>query len=88
MNEPKKDRLKEITDGLEQGIKDLFSSEKYADYLRTVSNFHNYSFNNILLIQSQKPNATHVAGFNKWKDKFNRYVKKGEKGIKIIAPVI
>ena len=88
MNEPKKDRLKEITDGLEQGIKDLFSSEKYADYLRTMSNFHNYSLNNILLIHSQKPNATHVAGFNKWKDKFNRYVKKGEKGIKIIAPVI
>ena len=88
MNEPKKDRLKEITDGLEQGIKDLFSSEKYADYLRTMSNFHNYSLNNILLIHSQKPNATRVAGFSRWKDKFNRYVKKGEKGIKIIAPVI
>lgn len=88
MNEPKKDRLKEITDSLEQGIKDLFSSGKYAEYLRTMSNFHNYSYNNILLIHSQKPNATLVAGFNKWKDKFSRYVKKGEKGIQIIAPVV
>ena len=88
MNEPKKDRLKEITDSLEQGIKDLFSSGKYAEYLKTMSNFHNYSYNNILLIHSQKPNATLVAGFNKWKDKFSRYVKKGEKGIQIIAPVI
>ena len=88
MNEPKKDRLKEITDSLEQGIKDLFSSGKYAEYLRTMSNFHSYSYNNILLIHSQKPNATLVAGFNKWKDKFSRYVKKGEKGIQIIAPVI
>ena len=88
MNEPKKDRLKEITDSLEQGIKDLFSSGKYAEYLRTMSNFHSYSYNNILLIHSQKPNATLVAGFNKWKDKFSRYVKKGEKGIQIIAPVV
>lgn len=88
MNEPKKDRLKEITDSLEQGIKDLFSSGKYAEYLRTMSNFHSYSYNNILLIHSQKPNATLVAGFNKWKDKFSRHVKKGEKGIQIIAPVI
>ena len=88
MNEPKKDRLKEITDSLEQGIKDLFSSGKYAEYLKTMSNFHNYSYNNILLIHSQKPNATLVAGFNKWKDKFSRYVKKGEKGIQIIAPVV
>ena len=88
MNEPKKDRLKEITDSLEQGIKVLFSSGKYAEYLRTMSNFHSYSYNNILLIHSQKPNATRVAGFNKWKDKFSRYVKKGEKGIQIIAPVV
>ena len=88
MNEPKKDRLKEITDSLEQGIKDLFSSGKYAEYLRTMSNFHSYSYNNILLIHSQKPNATLVAGFNKWKDKFSRHVKKGEKGIQIIAPVV
>ena len=89
MNEqPKKDRLKEITNSLEQGIKDLFSSGKYAEYLRTMSNFRSYSYNNILLIHSQKPNATLVAGFNKWKDKFSRYVKKGEKGIKILAPVI
>ena len=88
MSEPQKDRLKEITDSLEQGVKDLFSSGKYAEYLRMMSNFHNYSFNNVLLIHSQKPDATLVAGFNKWKDKFSRYVKKGEKGIQIIAPVV
>lgn len=88
MDESKKDRLKEITDGLEKGIKDLFASGKYAEYLKTMANFHNYSFNNVLLIHSQKPDATHVAGYNKWKDKFKRYVKKGEKGIQILAPVI
>ena len=81
-----KDRLKEITDSIEQGIKELFQSDKYIDYLRTMSRFHRYSLNNTLLISMQKPDATHVAGFNKWRDQFSRNVKKGEKGIKIIAP--
>ncbi len=81
-----KDRLKAITDSIEKGIKEVFESGRYAEYLQVMSRFHNYSFNNTLLIYMQKPDATHVAGFNKWKDKFGRSVNKGEKGIKIIAP--
>lgn len=81
-----KERLKEITDSIEAGIQELFQSEKYMDYLRTMSRFHKYSFNNTMLIHLQKPDATLVAGFNKWEQKFNRHVKHGEKGIKIIAP--
>lgn len=83
---PNKDRLKEITASIESGIQDLFQSEKYAQYLRTMSRFHKYSVNNTMLIYMQKPDATLVAGFNKWKDQFERNVVKGEKGIKIIAP--
>lgn len=81
-----KDRLKEITASIEDNIKDLFQSEKYAQYLRTMSRFHRYSANNTMLIYMQKPDATLCAGFNKWKNQFERNVKKGEKGIKIIAP--
>lgn len=81
-----KDRLKEITDGIEQGIKELFTSEKYMQYLRTMSRFHRYSVNNTMLIYMQRPDATLVAGFNKWRDQFSRNVMKGERGIKIIAP--
>lgn len=81
-----KDRLKEITDNIENGIKELFESEKYKNYLRTMSRFHKYSVNNTMLIYMQKPDATVVAGFNKWRDQFGRNVLKGEKGIKIIAP--
>ena len=81
-----KDRLREITDSIEQGIKDLFESEKYRQYLRTMSRFHRYSVNNTLLIAMQRPDATRVAGYNKWRDQFGRYVRKGEKGIQIIAP--
>jgi len=81
-----KDRMKEITDSIEQGIKDLFQSDKYTEYLRTMSRFHRYSLNNTLLIAMQRPDATLVAGFNKWRDQFGRSVKRGEKGIKIIAP--
>lgn len=81
-----KDRLKEITDGIEQGIGELFQSDKYMQYLRTMSRFHTYSVNNQMLIFMQKPDATLVAGFNRWRDQFERHVKKGEKGIKIIAP--
>lgn len=86
VSENQKDKIKEITDKLEAGIKDLFSSEKYIEYLQTMSKFHNYSFNNTLLIMFQKPDASAIAGYNAWRDKFNRQVKKGEKGIKIIAP--
>ena len=81
-----KDRLASITDSIEAGIKDLFRSEKYRQYLTTMSRFHRYSLNNTMLIFLQKPDATLVAGFNKWKDQFGRHVKKGEKGITIIAP--
>lgn len=81
-----KERLKEITDSIETGIKELFESDKYKSYLQTMSRFHKYSFNNTMLISMQKPDATIVAGFNKWRDGFSRFVKKGEKGIKIIAP--
>ena len=81
-----KERLKEITDSIESGIQELFQSERYAEYLRTMSRFHRYSVNNTLLIFMQKPDATRVAGFNKWRDQFERHVKKGERGITIIAP--
>ena len=81
-----KERLKEITDSIETGIKELFESDKYKSYLQTMSRFHKYSLNNTMLISMQKPDATLVAGFNKWRDGFSRHVKKGEKGIKIIAP--
>ena len=81
-----KERLKDITDSIERGIQYLFQSDKYAEYLRTMSRFHRYSVNNTMLIYMQKPDATLVAGFNKWRDQFERNVLKGEKGIKIIAP--
>ncbi|MFA7462796.1 MAG: antirestriction protein ArdA, partial [Anaerovoracaceae bacterium] len=80
------DKLKEITDKLEQGIAGIFESKQYADYLKTLSKFHNYSLNNTILIAMQKPDASHVAGFNTWKNEFERNVRKGEKGIKILAP--
>ena len=80
------DKLKEITDRLEQGIKEMFDSERYKEYLRVMSKFHNYSFNNTLLIAMQKPDASLVAGFQSWKNNFKRNVVKGEKGIKILAP--
>lgn len=81
-----RERLREITDGIEQGIKELFESEKYMCYLSVMSRFHRYSVNNTMLIYMQKPDATLVAGYNKWKDQFERHVKKGEHGITIIAP--
>ena len=80
------EKLKEITDRLEQGIRELFDSERYKEYLRVMSKFHNYSFNNTLLIAMQKPDASLIAGFNAWKNNFQRNVMKGEKGIKILAP--
>ena len=81
-----RERLQEITAGIEQGIKELFESEKYMRYLSVMSKFHRYSVNNTMLIYMQKPEATLVAGFNKWKKQFARHVKKGEHGITIIAP--
>lgn len=82
-----KQKVKEITDKLEAGLKELFESEKYKSYLSTMSKFHNYSFNNTLLIAMQKPEATLVAGYQAWQKNFERHVNKGEKAIRILAPV-
>ena len=79
-------QVREITDKLEQGIKELFESERFKEYLRTMSKFYNYSFNNTLLIAMQKPEATYVAGYTSWKKNFGRHVKAKESGIKILAP--
>lgn len=81
-----KERIKEITAGIEKGILELFESDRYWNYLTTMSRFHRYSLNNVMLIHAQRPNATLVAGFNKWKNSFGRHIKKGEKGIQILAP--
>ena len=79
-------RIKEITEHLEQGVQVVFESERYRDYLKAMSRFHNYSLNNTLLIVMQKPDASLIAGYGKWRDEFERHVKSGEKGIKILAP--
>ena len=79
-------RIKEITESIETGIREMFETERYQTYLSTMSRFHKYSVNNTMLIYMQRPDATLVAGFNKWRDQFGRHVKKGEKGIQIIAP--
>ena len=79
-------QVREITDKLEQGIKELFESERFKEYLRTMSKFYNYSFNNTLLIAMQKPEATLVAGYTAWQRNFDRHVMKGERGIRILAP--
>ncbi|MCD8125129.1 MAG: ssDNA-binding domain-containing protein [Lachnospiraceae bacterium] len=81
----KQKAIKEITDKLEQGVKDLFSTERYKEYLKIMARFHDYSFNNSLLIYLQRPNATHVAGYKSWPS-FNRFVNLGEQGIRILAP--
>ena len=81
-----KERIKEITAGIEKGIMELFESDRYRNYLTTMSRFHRYSLNNVMLIHAQRPDATLVAGFSKWKNSFGRHVKKGEKGIQILAP--
>ena len=75
-----KQKVKEITDKLEEGLKELFESEKYKSYLSTMSKFHNYSFNNTLLIALQRPDATLVAGYQAWQRNFNRHVNQGERG--------
>ena len=81
-----KDKVNEQLAKLEQGWKEVFESDNYKKYLNTMAKFHNYSINNTLLINQQMPEATLVAGFNSWKNNFDRHIKKGEKGIKIIAP--
>ena len=81
-----REQVKQIVAGIEGSIQELFQSERYADYLHTMSRFHTYSVNNTILIHMQMPNATHVAGYNKWKNQFGRHVKQGEKGLTIIAP--
>ncbi len=81
-----KNQVREITEKLEQGMEELFESERYKNYLQVMSKFYNYSFNNTLLIAMQKPGATLIAGYNSWKNNFQRQVKRGEKGIKILAP--
>lgn len=86
-SEKQDDKVKEITDRLQKGIQKIFDSEQYKNYLRVMSSFHDYSLNNTLLIAMQKPDATLVKGFKAWQAKgIERHVKKGEKGIKIIAP--
>lgn len=84
--EKARDDVKSLLSKLEDGLKAVFDSDNYKNYLNTMSKFHNYSINNTLLINQQKPDATLVAGFNSWAHNFERHVKKGEKGIKIIAP--
>lgn len=79
-------RVKEITDKLEAGIQELFSSDQYRDWLTTMSRFHNYSLNNTILIAMQKPEATLVAGYTAWQRNFGRQVSRNEKAIKILAP--
>lgn len=86
ISKTEKQKVKEIMDRLEEGLKELFESEKYKSYLTTMSKFYNYSFNNTLLIAMQKPEATLVAGFKAWQTNFNRHVNKGEKAIRILAP--
>ena len=85
-NRTEQQRVKEITDKLEEGLKELFEREKFKSYLNTMSKFHNYSFNNTLLIAMQKPEATLVAGYKAWQKNFDRHVNKGEKAIRILAP--
>ena len=85
-NEDTADQVRKITEQLEQGVKELFESQKYKDYLTTMSKFHSYSHNNILLIFQQKPDASLIAGYSAWKTEHGRQVRKGSKAIKILAP--
>ncbi|SHN87959.1 YodL domain-containing protein [Desulfitobacterium chlororespirans] len=81
-----KDKVKELTDRLEEGVQAVFQSDQYKDYLKTMAKFHSYSFRNSMLIFLQNPGATHVAGYQTWQKEFNRHVKRGETGIRILAP--
>lgn len=79
------ERVAELTERLENGVKELYASDNYAQYITAMAKFHHYSFGNALLILFQCPQATNVAGYNTWKQ-LGRQVKKGEKGIMILAP--
>ena len=81
-----KERLKDITDSIETGIKELFESDRYRQYLATMSRFHRYSVNNTMRIYMQRPDATHVAGFNKWRDQFGRNVKRAKRALRSSPP--
>lgn len=83
----RKEKVKELTSRLEEGVRDVFESGKYAEYLKVMSRFHHYSPRNSILIAMQRPDATLVAGFQSWKKNFGRYVKRGEKAIEILAPM-
>ena len=87
MKKDMQEKVKEITEQLEQGVAELFTSEKFMAYLQAMSKFHNYSLNNSLLIWMQMPEATLVAGYKDWQRKFKRQVRKGETSIKILAPI-
>lgn len=86
MEEEVVDKVKELTEKLDKGVEEILTSDRFKEYLKQMSKFHNYSFNNTILIFLQKKDATYVAGFKSWQTKFNRQVNKGEKGIKILAP--
>jgi len=79
--------IKEITEKLEKGVKEIFTDKKYTEYLKTAGKFHQYSVNNTILIYLQFPSATYIAGYKDWQNKFRRQVRKGEKAIRIIAPI-
>ena len=81
------EKMREILEKLDEGVKSLFESDKYAEYLSVISRFHNYSTRNTILIFTQKPDAQRVAGYQSWKNNFKRQVKKGEHGIRILAPI-
>lgn len=82
----RKEKVQELTERLEQGVREVFESGTYENYLKVMSKFHRYSFRNTVLIWMQNPDATYVAGYDAWKNDFGRQVKKGEKGIRIFAP--
>ena len=87
MGQNMKEKVRRITEQLEKGVAEVFTSDNYIEYLNIMSKFHDYSFNNCLLIAMQCPTATLVAGYRAWQKKFKRQVRKGEKSIKILAPI-
>ena len=83
----REERMKDLNQRLEQGIRDVFESERFRDYLSVMSRFHTYSARNVLLIHMQRPNATRVASAKRWREQFERFINKGEKAIYIMAPI-
>lgn len=84
----REEELQQTLQRLEEGVEEIFTSGKYMEYLTVMSRFHSYSFNNCMLIAWQRPDATLVAGYRAWQDKFGRHVKKGERGIRILSPIV